>query len=201
MPCHYLAWQERVSLPRYLHILYASRFRHPVTPGIAQAKIPFARPVGGVKLLPFTRPPIMNKDPLDPAFLAQKISQSEAKLNRLEHEIEEIGQPAAQDLTSRMAALKIEENALKRNFAEARQSTEPDTGKLQKIDTLLRHIEQEESSVEHEAGYLNQAALSSVTLAVPAGTHVVELFRQGADRSAGNHGAPDSQDGSADTIP
>jgi regulator of replication initiation timing len=130
----------------------------------------------------------MSEKPLDPALLAEKIQQAEAKLNKLAHEIEEIGQPAAQELSPRVTALKIEENALKRNFAESQQSAEPDPTKMQKIKTLLHHIEREESAVEHDAECLNQAALSSVTLAVPAGTHVVEFFRQGADRTAEKDG-------------
>ncbi|MEX1048051.1 MAG: hypothetical protein WED15_00880 [Akkermansiaceae bacterium] len=130
----------------------------------------------------------MDTHPLAPSRLAQKINETDFKLQKLEQELEEIGQPAAQDLLPRLEALKIEENALKRNFGEALDMPDPNPVKLEKIDTLLRHIEREESSMQHDAEYLNQAALSSVTLALPAGAHVVELFRQGAERFAESPG-------------
>lgn len=55
--------------------------------------------------------------------------------------------------------------------------------------------------MEHDAEYLNPAALSSLTLAVPAGTHVVQLFRQGADRSAETDEQGSSEDASVDRNP
>ena len=44
--------------------------------------------------------------------LAEKIAEMELKLEALEREIAEIGQPAANDLKKRFDALRIEEKAL-----------------------------------------------------------------------------------------
>jgi hypothetical protein len=119
--------------------------------------------------------------------LAEKIAEMERKLAALELEIEEIGQPAAHDLKKRFDALRIEENALKRNFEESMRRGEPDSMRLEKIEKLLHHMEREEASVEHEAHFLHQAAPSSVTLAVQAAAGMIDLYRRAIDRVLGNH--------------
>ena len=122
----------------------------------------------------------------NPSRLADKISDVEAKLESLEIEIKEIGQPAARDLQHRLDQLTIEEKALKRNFEESQRADPPDVERLQKVEALLRHIENEESSVEHDADFLHQSAPSSVTLAVEAGAHLVDLYRRGVKRVIGD---------------
>jgi chromosome segregation ATPase len=129
----------------------------------------------------------MNAIPENPSLLAEKIERAEAKLEKLEREIEEIGLPAAYDLKRRLDALRIEENALKRNFEESRQRGENDAVRMRKIESLLHHIEREESSVEHEADFLHQAAPSSMIFAVQAGAHVVDLYRRGLKHVMGDH--------------
>ena len=122
-----------------------------------------------------------------PEQLAEKVLVIEAKLEDLEQELREIGQPAANDLYRRLEALKIESKALKRNLAETQYRQQSDHERLKKLETLLRHIEDEESAVESEADFLNQAAPSSMTLAVEAGSHMVDLYRRGLKRVLGNH--------------
>ena len=123
----------------------------------------------------------------DPSLLAEKILEAEAKLERLEQAVEEIGQPAGHELRRRLDVLRIEENALKRNFEKSRRHGEPDCIRMEKIEALLRHIEEEEFSVGHDADFLHQAAPSSVILAVEAGSHLVEVLRHGMKRVIGDH--------------
>lgn len=129
----------------------------------------------------------MNHIPEYPSLLEQKILEAETKLKNLELEIEEIGQPAGQELRRRLDVLKIEEKALIRNFAESRSRGEPDSVRMEKIETLLRHIEREEASLEHAADFLHQAAPSSVTLAVQTSAQVVDLVGRGVKRVLGDH--------------
>lgn len=119
-------------------------------------------------------------------LLAAKIQEAENKLQSLQQIVAEIGLPAAQDLKSRVDALRIEANALKRNFEESQLHGDPNSLRMEKIETLLLHIEQQESSVEHEAEFLNHAAPSSVTLAVEAGSHLVDLYRRGVKSIIGD---------------
>ena len=102
----------------------------------------------------------------DRVGLGEKIAEADAKLAKLEKEIGIIGQPAAQDLTRRLDALKIEERALKRNFRESEGMAGQSPAKIEKITTLLHHIECEETSVEQDASFLSQAAPSSMILAI-----------------------------------
>ena len=122
-----------------------------------------------------------------PEQLTEKVLVIEAKLKDLEQELRQIGQPASNDLHRRLDALNIESKALKRNLLESQQHQQPDHDRLQKIESLLRHIEDEESAVESEANFLNQAAPSSMTLAVEAGAHMVDLYRWGMRRVLGDH--------------
>ncbi len=119
--------------------------------------------------------------------LAGKITAVEAKLEHLERELEEIGLPAAYDLKRRFDALRIEEKALRRNFEESISRGDPDSVRLEKIETLLRHIEREEASVENEANFLHQAAPSSVTLAAEGVARLIDLYRGALRKVLGDH--------------
>lgn len=105
------------------------------------------------------------------AIIAEKIELAEEKLAALEVQLNEIGRPAANHLFERLEALRIEERALKRNFEESQGKANLE--RLAKLEMLLRHIEREESSVEHEAAFLHQSNPSSVTLAAEAGTRMI----------------------------
>ena len=129
----------------------------------------------------------MKIDPERPSPLAAKILEAEAKLENLEQEIAEIGLPAGQELRRRLEMLKIEEKALKRNFEEAQLCGDPGSVRMGRIEALLRHIEREESSVEHDAGFLHQAAPSSMTVAVQTSAHLVDLVGRGVKRVLGDH--------------
>lgn len=120
-------------------------------------------------------------------MLEGKILEVEAKLEKLEQEVEEIGQPAGHELKRRLDILKIESKALARNIEESRKRGEPDSARLEKIEALLRHIEDEEFSVEHDADFLHQAAPSSVTVAVETSAHIVDAVRSGFRRVIGDH--------------
>lgn len=122
-----------------------------------------------------------------PSLLEEKILEVEAKLEKLENEVAEIGQPAGHELKRRLEILKIESKALVRNFEESRSRGEPDSTRLEKIEALLRHIEDEEFSVEHDADFLHQAAPSSVIVAVETGAHIADAVRSGFRRVIGNH--------------
>ena len=129
----------------------------------------------------------MNTNPEACSKLAEKIAIVDAKLDDLSQEILEIGQPAAHELMRRLEILRIEEKALKRNFEESRLRGEPDAVRLAKIEALLAHIEDEESSMERDAHFLNQAAPSSMGLAVEAGAKMVDLYRRAFHRVLGDH--------------
>ena len=129
----------------------------------------------------------MKTYPEEPSELAVKIAIVDAKLEDLENEIREIGQPAGQELLRRLEVLKIEEKALKRNFEESRLRGEPDSVRLVKIETLLEHIEREEASMENDAHFLHQSVPSSVGIAVEAGARLVELYRRAFRRALGDH--------------
>ncbi len=129
----------------------------------------------------------MNSNPEVTSLLTEKIAAVEAKLDHLEKEIAEIGMPAGYDLKKRFDALRIEENALKRNFEESLSRGEPDTVRLQKVEALLRHIEDEEASVEHEADFLHQSNPSSVILAAQAANRLVDLYQRAMKKVLGDH--------------
>ncbi|WP_367870191.1 hypothetical protein [Luteolibacter sp. Populi] len=129
----------------------------------------------------------MNSNPETASLLATKIGEVEARLELLEKEISEIGLPAGYDLQKRLDALKIEERALRRNFEESQARGEPDSVRLARIETLLRHIENEETSVENEAHFLHQSNPSSVILAAQAAAGMIELWRRGIKKVLGDH--------------
>jgi len=115
----------------------------------------------------------MNDSP-NPDPVAEKIARIDARLEALEEKLQEIGRPAANHLYERLEALKVEDRALRRNFEEAQGK--PNLERLTRLETLLRYIEREENSVEHEAAFLDQSAPSSVTLAAEAGSRVVNAL-------------------------
>jgi FtsZ-binding cell division protein ZapB len=129
----------------------------------------------------------MKPTPESISLLAQKIAESEAKLQSLEWEIEEIGQPAAHELKRRVDALKIEEAALQRNLSEALGMEEPDSVRMAKIEALLAYIQREESSVAHDAAFLHQSGHTTAEFAAQAGGRLVELCLRALKRVLGNH--------------
>jgi chromosome segregation ATPase len=129
----------------------------------------------------------MKISPENVSFFASKIAESEASLQQLEWEIEEIGQPAAQELKRRLDALRVEENALKRNIAEALGMNEPDEARMEKIEVLLAYIQREEASVKHEADFLHQSPPTSAEFAARAGSQLVELCLRAMKRVLGDH--------------
>lgn len=129
----------------------------------------------------------MNPNDENIAALAREIAESEVKLQMLEAEIEEIGQPAAHDLKRRLEALKVEENALKRNLAEALDIEGPDSARMEKVKSLLHYIESEEAAVAHDADFLYQAAPTSSEMAAKAGIHLLDLCLRALKRVVGDH--------------
>jgi hypothetical protein len=120
------------------------------------------------------------------AALARKIADAEAKLQKLEWEIDEIGQPAALELKRRLEALKTEEHALKRNLKEVMGMDDPDPSRMQKIEALLAYIEREEAEVEHDADFLHQSPPTSAEFVTRAGSQVVGLCLRAIKRVLGN---------------
>jgi chromosome segregation ATPase len=129
----------------------------------------------------------MKLSPENVSLFASKIAESEATLQQLEWEIEEIGQPAAHELKRRLDSLRVEENALKRNLAEALGMDEPDDARMEKINILLAYIQREEASVKHEADFLHQSPPTSAEYAARAGTQLVELCLRALKRVLGDH--------------
>lgn len=119
--------------------------------------------------------------------LEDKIAIADAKVEKLEKAIHEIGLPAGRELLRRLELLKIEERALKRNFKESRSRGEPDSVRMEKIQVLLRYIEDEEASVEKDADFLQQAAPSSMTVAVEVCSRMVDLYQRSLRRVLGDH--------------
>lgn len=129
----------------------------------------------------------MKPTPEETAALARKIAEVEERLQNLEWEIEEIGQPAAHELKRRLDALKIEEAALKRNLSEALGTQEPGDARMAKIEALLEYIQREEAAVEHEAEFLHQSSPTSAEVATQAGAHLVALCLRAIKRVVGGH--------------
>lgn len=120
--------------------------------------------------------------------LAREIARAESKLQQLEWEIEEIGQPAAHELQRRLDALKIEEKALKRNLAGLLDSDHTDDHvRLRKIEALLDYIKREEDSLKHDADFLHQSGHTTAEFAAQAGSKFVELVLRALKRVVGDH--------------
>lgn len=123
------------------------------------------------------------------AELAEKIDATEDKLRSLNEELESIGEPASLTLQHRLAAITVEEHALQRNFAEARQS-DPDTldeAKVRKVETLLHHVEAEEAALEHEVEFLHQGSPSTLEFAYRIGSRIFDLGASGVKKIMGGH--------------
>ncbi|MCU0830172.1 MAG: hypothetical protein MUC58_01405 [Rhizobiaceae bacterium] len=136
------------------------------------------------ELLPRT---IMKPNADEIATLAETIASSEVRLQRLEKDIREIGQPAASELQRRLEALKVEEAALKRNLAESLGLEDPSDKRLARIEKLMDHISREESAMEEETGFLQQAAPTSMELIARTGNRLKELCVHAIRRVFGEH--------------
>lgn len=129
----------------------------------------------------------MKPAPEEIAALAKQIAEVEAALQKLEWEIEGIGQPAAQELQRRLDALKIEEHALQRNLNEALGMEEPGETRMAKIEALLVWIREEEAAVERETEFLHQSPPTSAELAAQAGNRILDLCLRALKRVVGDH--------------
>lgn len=130
-----------------------------------------------------------NTNPDNPQQLAEKIAHSEEILKELERRLEQIGEPAAHELRKRLAALKVEEQALLRNYSEAQEGRSHASARIrmQKVEALLRHIEREENSMQHEADFLSLGAPSSVSVAFKSGARLYGLGARGLRRLFRDH--------------
>ena len=109
--------------------------------------------------------------------LAAEIEVTAAKLRELEQEIKEIGEPASSTLRGRLNALKIEEHALERNFSENAQpagAALPESNRMRQVETLLHHIEREETALQHEADFLHQASPTTLELAFRGASRMID---------------------------
>jgi len=134
--------------------------------------------------------PIMimsNQGPNEAALthLKQKINHTVLKLDELEEALVSVGHPADTSLRKRLEMLKIEELALQRNYEELIHHPGDETQRLQKIEMLLHHIEQEESSVVHEAAFLSQSAPSSAVMVAAAATRAMEVMSRAFNKLLG----------------
>lgn len=117
-----------------------------------------------------------------PDQLAEKIAHREEILEELEQRLKQIGEPAAHELRKRLEALKVEEQALQRNYAEVQEGRSHPQERMQKVEALLHHIEREESSMQHEADFLSLGAPSSVSVAFRSGARLYDLGTRGLKR-------------------
>ncbi len=129
----------------------------------------------------------MNTKPENKDGLAEKIEATDNKLHLLEKELEAFGEPAYEALHDRLEAIKIEEHALQRNFAEIRQSEAPDESRTRKVEALLHHIEAEEAELEHDAEFLHHGAPSTLNLAYRIGSYFLNLGAFGAKKIFRGH--------------
>lgn len=129
----------------------------------------------------------MKTAPQEIAALANQVAEAEATLQKLEWEIEEIGQPAAHELQRRLDALKIEERALQRNLTEALGMEEPGDARMAKIEALLAYIQSEEAAVERETEFLHQSPPTSAEFAAQAGSRILDLCLRALKRVVGEH--------------
>lgn len=103
----------------------------------------------------------MNEELSDLSVIEAQIASVDAKLGKLEMRCHEIDAPAGIHLRRRLEMLKIEDNALKRNFKECQLRQGPDLVRLRRVQSLLGHISREEASVEQEAELLCSGGASS----------------------------------------
>jgi hypothetical protein len=127
--------------------------------------------------------------PEDPGMsaLVKQVARAESKLQELEWEIEDIGQPAGHELLRRLDALKVEEHALQRNLSALLEADHADDERrLEKIRALLDHIAREESSLKHDADFLNQSGHTTAEFAAQAGSVLVSLVLGAVKRLVGD---------------
>lgn len=129
----------------------------------------------------------MKPTPQEIAAFAKQIAEAEATLQKLEWEIESIGQPAGHELQRRLDALKIEEHALQRNLNEALGMDEPGDARMAKIKALLAWIRAEEAALERETEFLHQSPPTSAELAAQAGNRILDLCLRALKRVVGDH--------------
>lgn len=108
--------------------------------------------------------------------LEEKINNTEIKLAELEEALVAVGHPADEKLQKRLGALRIEEEALKRNYTALLEHPDDEEARMKKVLALLHHIEREEASVEHETDFLSQSAPSSVIVAAAAASRVLKTL-------------------------
>ncbi len=123
----------------------------------------------------------------NPDRLADEIEATLRKLAKLEKEIEEIGEPAAGALRHRLEALQVEEHALQRNAGELKtgKAGRRNAVRARKLETLLHHIEAEESSLEHDADFLHQASPTTLEFAFRCGSRVFDIGARGWKKATG----------------
>ena len=119
--------------------------------------------------------------------LAAGLARAEEKLQMLEYEIREVGEPAGAELRKRLDALRIEESALKRNIEDAFGAGCTDDSRIAKIEALLEHIENEELHIQHEAAFLEQAVPNTSEVLAKAGDKVIRLVLGAIKRVVGDH--------------
>ena len=129
----------------------------------------------------------MKTKPKKTKGLAEKIDATDVKLKVLNKEVESISEPASNCLKHRLAAVEIEEHALQRNFAEVCQSKKQDKKLVIQVETLLHHIESEESAIEHEAEFLGQGAPSTLEFAYLIGSRIYNAGASRIQRVKGDH--------------
>lgn len=129
----------------------------------------------------------MKRSPEETAALASKIAEAEERLQWLEEEIAEIGQPAGHELKRRLDALNIEEAALKRNLLEALDMEDPGEKRMEKIELLLEYIRCEEEALGKEAEFLHQSPPTSAEVATQAGAKLLGLAMGAIKRVVGGH--------------
>ncbi|HSP41301.1 MAG TPA: hypothetical protein VLO11_00380 [Luteolibacter sp.] len=129
----------------------------------------------------------MKPTPEETAVLARKIAEAEERLQWLEEEIEEVGQPAGHELKRRLDALKIEEAALKRNLLEALDMDDPGEKRMEKIGILLDYIRREEEALGKDAEFLHQSPPTSAEVAAHAGAKLWGLTLGALNRVVGEH--------------
>ncbi len=131
----------------------------------------------------------MKNHPVYASRLKDEIEAADGKLHELEKEIAEIPEPASESLRQRLHALQIEESALRRNYSEMVRRDKSDPAKaaqLEKMETLLHHIEDEESSLEHDAHFLHQGSPTTVSAAVHYSSLLIERGTRALKKTLGD---------------
>jgi hypothetical protein len=64
---------------------------------------------------------------------------------------------------------------------------EPEDSRMEKIETLLAYIQNEQAAVRREAEFLQQAAPTSPEIVTQAGSRLMDLFLRALHRVFGDH--------------